>query len=399
MPESISRGEPVVDGQIPLGARVIQDGEAIRILGGWIGYKVDVAAIWEKRVSDMESDALRWMKRRPTLVGRVIISNYIVLSKAQYLLMTNEPPPSVVDRITRAVRKLMWTGRAKSILTLEEVGKPIEEGGLNLPDFKARLEAARMVWIKKWRTPSGSPPAWAPILDRLVAHAAKGGYDPLMTSLYDQTWRETMGWKSKLSLTIRNMLSTGRKAGLIVDAPRFAPNTKLTIHMWLSRFVDVDKRFESTMAARTLRQVHQVRSQRDLVRKVLPQDNTCPKHHLCLKARARLLEAVNQPLSMLVTTPRKPGTIAKDNLDLTPVRKRANKKAKKEGQPILLDPNVTHDGSLSDATRVFVEGGPTRPNELEVVRGLERRKPWEALDDPIYQGNPPDIVARCCVRA
>lgn len=130
---------------IPDSARIVRDGEALRLLGGWIGYKMDVPALWEKRVSNMEAQVAKWAKRRPIMKGRVIVVNYVILSKAQYMLRTNDPDKMTVDRVVKCVRNMMWAGKAKSILKLDDLYRPVGEGGLGLPSFPARQEASSHV--------------------------------------------------------------------------------------------------------------------------------------------------------------------------------------------------------------------------------------------------------------
>ncbi|KIO32481.1 hypothetical protein M407DRAFT_37323, partial [Tulasnella calospora MUT 4182] len=114
--------------KLPNGARVVKNGEAIRILGGKVGYNLDLAEIWDPIVSKVESLAKKWAGRKLTLRGRKHVVNYVLLSRAQYLLMTNPPPPEVITRLERAVRHTMWNGKAKGITTLAELYRPIEEG-------------------------------------------------------------------------------------------------------------------------------------------------------------------------------------------------------------------------------------------------------------------------------
>lgn len=166
----------------------------MRLLGGWVGYNLEPEAIWEKRMTDMEAMADKWVKRHPSYQGRVIAINYAILSKAQYMLFTNNPPKSIIGRIQKLVRRVMWAGKSKSVLKLEDVYRPVIEGGPGVPNIRAHQSAARLTWINKWRMTEDSRPTWAPILDEVVRRAAFGGPDKRHIRIFDQTWRETQGW-------------------------------------------------------------------------------------------------------------------------------------------------------------------------------------------------------------
>jgi hypothetical protein len=106
---------------LPQGVRIVGNGEALRVLGGWVGHNVDTAAIWETAVTKMEEAAMKWSRRNLTMIGRKLIVNFAVLSRAQYLLMTNDPPPDTVKRICKTVREVMWHNKSKSIMRIEEL--------------------------------------------------------------------------------------------------------------------------------------------------------------------------------------------------------------------------------------------------------------------------------------
>lgn len=76
-------------------------------MGGIIGNTVDEAQIWEPVTAKIEELTDKWSKRRLTMKGRRLIISFILQSKAQYLLATNDPPSSVMARIAKASHKVM----------------------------------------------------------------------------------------------------------------------------------------------------------------------------------------------------------------------------------------------------------------------------------------------------
>lgn len=185
-----------VGGLLPQGAKIFETGESIRILGGRVGYNVDVDEIWEPIVQKMERSADRWSRRHLTLRGRKLVASFLVLSKAQYTLMTNPPSPAVITRVEKLLRQVMWKGKSKSAVQLQELQRGVEDGGLGLPNFKARATAARLMWVKKWRQETVTKPDWTAFLDAILKKATKDTERPWMSNILEQTWRERSGHKS-----------------------------------------------------------------------------------------------------------------------------------------------------------------------------------------------------------
>ncbi|KIO31913.1 hypothetical protein M407DRAFT_42709, partial [Tulasnella calospora MUT 4182] len=111
---------------LPRGARILKPGEPLRILGGFIGTELDQNEIWKGVTTNIEQ--LAWSKRRLTLKGRKLIVSFIIQSRAQYLMMTNDPPPSIVKRVEKATHKVMWGGKKRGLTTMPELYKSYDEG-------------------------------------------------------------------------------------------------------------------------------------------------------------------------------------------------------------------------------------------------------------------------------
>lgn len=346
--------------KLPNGARVVQNGEAIRILGGRVGYNLDLEEIWDPIVSKVESLALKWAGRKLTLKGRKHVVNYILLSRAQYLLMTNPPSPGVITRLERTVRRTMWNGKAKGVTTLAELYRPMEEGGLALPNFKARVTAGQMTWVKKWCAPKETRPLWAEALDALLKATAKGGEDQRMSQMLLQNWREDRSHRSKLSKELRGMIKCAFYFGVRVDAPKFTIGNKSQLPLWLARNSDLTKREENSIGAKTLRNLHGVKTHGDLGRITTTPTNGCTRHDKCLEMVQKVAIKTAKKTNIYVATPRNRETGATDCLDLTRRRRKRNEEARKTNRPICLNPDVTHREDIALATRIFATGGTSK---------------------------------------
>jgi hypothetical protein len=59
-------------------------------------------------------------------------------------------------------------GDTISKIALENLHRPIEEGGLDLIDIKARNDAIELTWLKDYLDFSPSRPVWAKITDLII---------------------------------------------------------------------------------------------------------------------------------------------------------------------------------------------------------------------------------------
>ncbi|KIO15339.1 hypothetical protein M407DRAFT_40823, partial [Tulasnella calospora MUT 4182] len=101
-------GQPTVpENKLEDGVKIQSDGEAMRILGGWVGNKVDAETLWTPILQRMNKAASSWSKTGITFKGRKIVASTLILSRAQYMLTTNDPPDTVVKEVNRVIKKFM----------------------------------------------------------------------------------------------------------------------------------------------------------------------------------------------------------------------------------------------------------------------------------------------------
>jgi len=61
-------------------------------------------------------------------------------------------PKNIVQRITRQMKSFIWEDK-RLLMNWTDVTQPKENGGLDLPDIEARLEAIQVMWLKKYLAP------------------------------------------------------------------------------------------------------------------------------------------------------------------------------------------------------------------------------------------------------
>lgn len=338
---------------LPREARFVPDGDPLRILGGIIGSGIDEAQTWEPVTAKIEALADKWSARRLTLKGRKLIVSFLMQSKAQYLLMTNDPPRPIEVRINKATHKVMWAGKKRGLTTTKVLERPIAEGGLGLPSFTSRAQTARLMQAKKWCAPHEERPLWAYVVDKLILLAQKKGGTPDKTSTITQTWREKTGKTSKLSAELQAMLKEARKANIRVEALKLSPQTKDETPIWMSKMVDLSPKEERAAGMKHLREFHRVHNMSDLRRMTQHNKEGCKKHQKCMQLVDLITVRTDPKHNIRFQTPLLERATERDDLDFTERRLQKAKDDRRAGRAVTLNPDVTVRGELAESVRIF----------------------------------------------
>lgn len=133
-----------------LGSKLISDGK-INILG--LDFYAEERS--EQQViagfDRMKEKCSKWRSRRLPLKGRVIVMNSLVLPIIYYAAQNSFCPSSVSSTVCQLVSNFLWNGRVPSI-GMKTLVLPVDKGGLGLHDFNARLQASRIMWVRRMVT-------------------------------------------------------------------------------------------------------------------------------------------------------------------------------------------------------------------------------------------------------
>src|ERR1700716_4237946 len=94
----------------------------------------------------------------------------------------------------------MWEDDSAPRIALDVLQRPIEEGGLNLINLKARNEAIDIIWLKEYLNFSPARPTWALVTDAIIDTAAPPQFNnKARINAFLQTWTApTSGPRAKL---------------------------------------------------------------------------------------------------------------------------------------------------------------------------------------------------------
>ena len=368
--------------------KIANDGDAIRFLGGWIGNHTNAGAPWEPIVDRANKLLEQWGASRPTMKGRKIIIQTIIGGLTQYLTMAQGMPDNVESAFIKMIRKFIWNDDLHPRLGLDILQRPVNEGGLNLLNLKARNEAIEIMWLKAYLNFSPSRPAWAIVTDHLIDAAAPMSTNPeARENTFLQNWNPiTKGARAAImGKDTSRMIKTARKYNTNLEALRLTPQIRSMLPTWYhlaSRPAPI-----VGAAARCLLARHKSAKVADLVkisaRIRLP--NTEPTPHVpriycycqdcitdrdggCCNPHACALEA--QKRLELIDTRLNPLTPGNNHLNLTLTRRRKkhNELAKANNGEILFDPTMTCKEDLAECFRIFTDPSKISDKPAERIR-------------------------------
>ena len=369
--------------EIPLDNRIkiAKEGEAVRSLGAWIGNNTNDVTPWEPIIENAHKELDRWGKIRLTMYGRVIIVQAIVGGLTQFLTKAQGMPDHVENALTKAIRNFMWQDNSSPRIALDILQRPIEEGGLNLLDLKARNEAIEIIWMKSYLNLSPSRPRWAKIVDLIIDTSAppttiKNARD----NAFLQSWKiPTRGRRTEhLNGDITRMLKVARKYNTNLAAIRLNPRLRAQLPAWYHLMAD--PRPITNTASKCLLNTHRITKVADLIQMssrvreegadafhdptpqcvcrdcIRDRLDGCRNPHACASEALTRIQRIAPKLNPLLPNDHH------DDLSLTRHRKQRNEAARTNNGAILFDPSITSKSHLAECFRIF-----TKPNRISNI--------------------------------
>ena len=159
---------------------IARDGEAVRSLGAWIGNNVCDLTPWESVIDKMMRRINTWARSNPTVYGKRLITQAVVGGHTQFLAKAQGMPLHIENALVKIIRDFIWDNDIHPRISMEHMQKPLNEGGLNLLDIRARNEAIELVWLRDYLNLSPSRQTWA----KVMCHGcSKVAYYTVMTTV------------------------------------------------------------------------------------------------------------------------------------------------------------------------------------------------------------------------
>ncbi|KAF4615476.1 hypothetical protein D9613_003370 [Agrocybe pediades] len=238
---------------------IVPDGEAVRMLGAWVGNKVNATEVWAPVLEKVDKKLAQWAKSKPTIEGRRLIVQMIVGGMTQYLSKVQSMPKEVEKRLDRRIRKYIWSEKNSTPVKMDTVHAPIEIGGRAVLDIKARNEAINIMWLQSYLRNAEKRPLWAWVADGVLAGNVPKNNAPFpheaRLNMITQTWKPYKSKKAPAS--IRGLLATAVKYGLRPEALHVSDNVLREMPIWRHTEMKItEQRLATTKTGKCLIQKH-----------------------------------------------------------------------------------------------------------------------------------------------
>jgi hypothetical protein len=346
--------------------KISRDEDAVRSLGAWIGNKVSDLTPWETIVGKIDKDLKLWNKGFPTMKGRKEIIQSVVGGRTQYLTMAQGMPPHIENTLTKTIRDFMWVDNSEPRIALEFLQLPVEQGGLNLLDIRARNEAIDIMWLKEYLQLTPTRPDWALVTDLIIdAAAPEGTCKQARMNAFLQAWEApTRGPRASImGNEIIRMIKTAKKYNTNLAAIRLAPELRAKLPAWYH--LASEPRPITNVTSKCLLNQHNIQTVADLLRVSarLREPENFPEHQQnllcvcqeCVRDRLRGCRhphtCIQEATDRLNSIAPKLNPLRKEdhgNFSLTGRCKARNAAAKLNNGEILFNPTLTCKDDLAE---------------------------------------------------
>jgi hypothetical protein len=283
--------------KIPDNIHIAADGEPVRLLGAWIGNKVNNGDPWGPVLEKVEKNLNRWEKGHPTMEGRRLIIQMIVAGMTQYLTKVQGMPDEIEEELAKRIQKYVWDGR-KPTINATVMGGPLNKGGKKILDIKARNEAIQMTWLQTYLSPRGVRPKWAYVADEIIRRnipKSKATLDAkAAVNCFLQSWNPKA--KSGMPEELIDMMKVAKKYDVALDALMVDEEVMRQMPIWFHLGANGSLNYMNNKPlAKCLRESHDVVTVGDVMNLI---QNRPPRHvnrrrcpcRLCHEARERKCE-------------------------------------------------------------------------------------------------------------
>lgn len=152
---------------IPKEHTIIKDSTPMRTLGAWVGNRININTQWNTIINKQQKIIDSWKQNHLTFRGKELLLKSLIQSRSLFLATVNGMPKHIEEQINTMTRNYLWNEDRRGLITMNQASLNIQDGGLNIPNLSARLEAIEIIWLKKWLQPQNCP-AWALLTDEII---------------------------------------------------------------------------------------------------------------------------------------------------------------------------------------------------------------------------------------
>ncbi|KAL4255818.1 hypothetical protein AB1N83_014347 [Pleurotus pulmonarius] len=250
--------------EIAPGIGIVDDGEAIRILGAWMGNNDNKMSPWAPVMEKINDDLQRWDRSHPSIEGRKLVSQMVVGGRSQYLAQVQGMPKPIEDSLKKIVRKFVW-GDKRNPVAEDTLLAPLTGGGRDLLDIRSRNDAINLMWAKNYLKIGKERPQWAYFADKIMAinvPKSEEGIPPeLRLNPLTQSWNTTRKDGRGNPKFLQDMMGAIKRYNVRLEAITLTREALREMPIWYHKEANPRIRLlAKSRAALCLRNNHQIRS-------------------------------------------------------------------------------------------------------------------------------------------
>ena len=359
------------DPPLPQEIKIAEDGNAVRILGAWIGNETKDVTPWEPVLDKVRSTLQRWGKGHPTLDAKRHIVQMFAGGMTQFLTKAHSMPRPIETALVKIIRSFIWDeSAAPPMIGIKKLYLRKEQGGISLLNVPARNKAIDLTWLKAYLDLSPSRPNWAFVTDAIINHIRPDlEPGPYLSNYSLTTWSPpTQGHRaSTLPPCVLNLIKTAKKAKLTFAPLKLSSSLKRHLPAWYHMGAP-PKTYHKARddCLKNTHKISKVKNLLKLCKRLRQNDSThAPWHNCkCTSCEEDRLKGCKDPHKCASTAeaiiiqlapkfnPTAPAQ--RDDLTLTHRRREKNAKANVEnGDELIFNPTVTTRTNLADCFRIF----------------------------------------------
>ncbi|KAF9555219.1 hypothetical protein CPC08DRAFT_744281 [Agrocybe pediades] len=135
---------------------IASDGTPVRVLGAYVGNKLDQVAVWTPTIDKITQRLERWSLNHPTQEGRCLVVGMFVGGLTQYLTRVQGMSTEIEEIIRRKITTFMWDG-GTPMVNANLMSRDHPEGGRRVLNIKARNEAINLMKLQRYLTTTNRP--------------------------------------------------------------------------------------------------------------------------------------------------------------------------------------------------------------------------------------------------
>ena len=150
----------------------LQWNETIKILGIYFGYdKTEtIKSNFNQQLEKLQKTLNLWKMRDLSLIGRILITKQLGLSKFIYVTKIVDTPEDICREIDKIIYEYIWKGKKAMIKKSTLIGE-YKHGGLKAPHIWSIIKAQQALWIKKYI--DSNEAQWKNVLDTYLKPCGK----------------------------------------------------------------------------------------------------------------------------------------------------------------------------------------------------------------------------------